>query len=175
MGKQGTRRTSVQYTGWEWCINSIQMSLLHMVTRYSLFLSWTSSRQAYYMWYKSAVAEICNTNGTFCHSRTEMVTMISKILFPLPQQLEVAVADGVRALAVNTSCCKRYALKLDNVGKYQLTLCKWHGWGWHGGSCFTNQPRGHLNFVDLVSSSVFPATLQASCWATALGANVCPK
>ena len=49
------------------------------------------------------------------HSRTEMVTMTSKILFPLRQQLEMAVVDGARALAVNTSRCKRDAFKLENI------------------------------------------------------------
>jgi len=44
-----------------------------------------------------------------------MVTMTSKILFPLRQQLEVAVVDGARALAVNTSRCKRDAFKLENI------------------------------------------------------------
>jgi hypothetical protein len=71
------------------------------------------------------MAEICNTSGTVCpffvvwlfmkHSRTEMVTMTSKILFPLRQQLEMAVVDGARALAVNTSRCKRDAFKLENI------------------------------------------------------------
>ena len=73
-----------------------------------------------------------------------------------------AVGSGSRR---RSSCfgCEHFTLQKGcfQAGKYQLTLRKWQRWGWHGVSCLTDlgllQPRGHLNFVDLVSSSAFPA------------------
>ena len=127
------------------------------------------------------MAEICNTSGTVCpfflvwlfmkHSRTEMVTMTSKILFPLRQQLEVAVVDGARALAVNTSRCKRDAFKLENISWHFANGKDEDDMGFHALQILASCSPGDTWTLLIWSVPQLFLRLQTSCWAIALGAN----
>ena len=127
------------------------------------------------------MAEICNTSGTVCpfflvwlfmkHSRTEMVTMTSKILFPFRQQLEVAVVDGARALAVNTSRCKRDAFKLENISWHFANGKDEDDMGFHALQILASCSPGDTWTLLIWSVPQLFLRLQTSCWAIALGAN----
>lgn len=105
------------------------------------------------------------------HSRTEMVTITSKILFPLRQQLEVAVVDGARALAVNTSRCKRDAFKLENISWHFANGKDEDDMGFHALQILASCSPGDTWTLLIWSVPQLFLRLQTSCWATALGAN----